>query len=76
MGLQEDWCPENSEGHYGGMVSLKMALAKSINTVSAKLMHRVGPHQVIDLVKKLGVDTKKHPRSTVHRPGHGRPQPL
>ncbi len=61
MGLQEDWCPENSGGDYGGMVSLKMALAKSINTVSAKLMHRVGPHQVIDLVKKLGVDTRNIP---------------
>ncbi|MGB3775372.1 MAG: transglycosylase domain-containing protein [Leeuwenhoekiella sp.] len=61
MGLKEDWCPDNSGGEYGGMVSLKSALARSINTVSAKLMHKVGPRPVIDLAKKLGVDTKDIP---------------
>ncbi|HEA28619.1 MAG TPA: penicillin-binding protein [Leeuwenhoekiella sp.] len=58
MGLKEDWCPDNSGGEYGGMVTLKSALARSINTVSAKLMHKVGPRPVIDLVAKLGVDTR------------------
>jgi len=61
MGLEEDWCPDNSGGEYGGMVSLKSALARSINTVSAKLMHKVGPRPVIDLAKKLGVDTRNIP---------------
>ena len=61
MGLLENWCPENSGGDYGGMVSLKSALANSINTISAKLMHKVGPRPVIDLVGKLGVDTRNIP---------------
>ena len=61
MGLTENWCPENSGGEYGGMVSLKSALAKSINTVSAKLMHKVGPRPVIDLAAKLGIDTRDIP---------------
>ncbi len=61
MGLQENWCPDNSGGEYGGMVSLKSALAKSINTVSAKLMHKVGPRPVIDLAAKLGIDTRDIP---------------
>ncbi len=61
MGLTENWCPENSGGEYGGMVSLKSALAKSINTVSAKLMHKVGPRPVIDLANKLGIDTRDIP---------------
>ncbi|WP_031426563.1 penicillin-binding protein 1A [Flavimarina sp. Hel_I_48] len=61
MGLEKDWCPDNSGGEYGGMVSLKSALARSINTVSAKLMHKVGPRPVIDLAKKLGVDTRNIP---------------
>ena len=61
MGAQKDWCPENSSGGYGGMVTLKMALANSINTVSARLMHRVGPQPVIDLIQKLGVDTEHIP---------------
>lgn len=61
MGAQKDWCPENSSGGYGGMVTLKSALANSINTVSARLMHRVGPQTVIDLIEKLGVDTENIP---------------
>ncbi len=61
MGTQSDWCPVNSSGGYRGMVTLKEALANSINTVSARLMHRVGPNTVIDLIKKLGVDTKEIP---------------
>ncbi|WP_416445504.1 penicillin-binding protein 1A [Leeuwenhoekiella sp. A16] len=60
-GVAEDWCPENSSGGYGGMVTLKSALANSINTISARLMDRVGPQPVIDLIEKLGIDTKNIP---------------
>jgi len=49
------WTPKNSNSEYRGMVTLKRALALSINTVSAKLIDRVGPDAVIDLTKKLGV---------------------
>jgi penicillin-binding protein 1A len=55
-GLLEPWTPKNSGGKYGGMVSLKQALAQSINTVTARLIDRVGPKPVIDLVSKMGVD--------------------
>ena len=61
MGNTKDWCPENSSGEMGGMVTLKTALAESINTVSARLMHRVGPRPVIELLDKLGVDTQNIP---------------
>jgi penicillin-binding protein 1A len=37
------------------MVTLKRALANSINTVSAKLMDKVGPEAVVELTHKLGV---------------------
>ncbi|MEH6407677.1 MAG: transglycosylase domain-containing protein [Leeuwenhoekiella sp.] len=60
-GVAEDWCPENSSGGYGGMVTLKSALANSINTISARLMDRVGPQPVLDLIEKLGVDVKNIP---------------
>jgi penicillin-binding protein 1A len=52
------WSPRNSTGEFKGMVTMKNALANSINTVSAKLMDRVGPNAVIDLAKELGVTTK------------------
>lgn len=56
--VTETWTPRNSNGSYRGMTTLSSALANSINTVSAKLIDQVGPDAVIDLVKKLGVDSK------------------
>lgn len=56
--VTENWEPRNSDGRYRGMVSLKKALANSINTVSAKLIDRTGPDAVISLVRKLGVNSE------------------
>lgn len=53
--VTESWTPKNSDNKYRGMVTLKKALANSINTVSAKLMDKVGPEAVVALTKKLGV---------------------
>ena len=53
-----DWEPKNSDNRYRGMVTLKRGLANSINTVSAKLMDKVGPAAVVDLAHKLGVKSE------------------
>lgn len=59
--LLQPWTPRNSGNSYGGMVTLKYALANSINTITARLIDRVGPEPVIDLIKKMGVDTENIP---------------
>ena len=41
---------------YGGFRTLKNSLANSVNTVSARLIDKVGPQPVIDLAKNLGVE--------------------
>ena len=56
FGNPEAWTPKNSDGQYGGSRTLKNALAFSINTITARLMDKVGPQPVVDLVKKLGVE--------------------
>lgn len=56
--VTETWTPNNSNGEYRGMVTLKKALALSINTVSAKLIDQTGPKAVVDLTHKLGVKTE------------------
>ena len=56
--VTETWTPNNSDHQYRGMVTLKKALALSINTVSAKLIDKVGPDAVIELTHKLGVKSK------------------
>lgn len=58
-GNTKDWTPKDSNGDYGSMMSLKDALAKSKNTISARLMDEVGPQPVIDLAKRLGINTKE-----------------
>ena len=55
--VTEDWEPRNSDQRYRGMVTLKKALANSINTISAKLMDKVGPEAVVEMTHKLGVQS-------------------
>lgn len=55
-GNPEPWTAKNSDGKYGGFKTLKNALANSTNTITARLMDKVGPQPVIDMAKNLGVE--------------------
>ncbi|WP_010180563.1 transglycosylase domain-containing protein [Aquimarina agarilytica] len=55
FGSTEDWTPKNSGDKYGGYLTLKNALAKSVNTVTARIMGRIGPVPVVRLAKKMGI---------------------
>ncbi len=55
FGSTEDWTPKNSGDKYGGYLTLKDALAKSINTITARIMGRIGPVPVVRLAKKMGI---------------------
>lgn len=53
------WTPRNSnDAHEGEMVSLKWALANSVNYVSAYLIKRYSPQAVVDLIRKLGITSE------------------
>ncbi len=59
---QPDWCPKNSpHAREGEMVTLKWALANSINWVSAYLMKQGSPEQVISIARKMGVTSPIDP---------------
>jgi len=60
-GNQNDWSPRNSDNEYEGMLTLKSALALSVNTISARLIDKIGPKPVIEMLDKLGVDTREIP---------------
>jgi len=64
--VTEDWEPRNSDQKYRGMVTLKRALANSINTVSAKLIDKTGPEAVVELTHKLGVPLKFRHNPQLH----------
>jgi penicillin-binding protein 1A len=55
-GNPEEWCPKNSGEKYGNIRTLKNALANSVNTVTARLMDKIGPQPVIDLANSLGIE--------------------
>jgi penicillin-binding protein 1A len=53
------WTPRNSSRDKNGeMVTLKWALAQSVNWVSAYLMKRFSPLAVIQMAKKMGITTE------------------
>jgi penicillin-binding protein 1A len=54
------WCPENYKGpktrqQYMGAVSVRTAVAKSLNSVSVKLAAQVGVDEVIRTMRALGI---------------------
>ncbi len=57
-GVTEDWTPKNSDGKYTGYFSLKKALAKSVNTISARLIDRIGPKPIVRLARRSGVTSE------------------
>ncbi len=56
-GIPEAWTPDNSSEKYGGMLTLKEGLAGSINTISANLIDKVAPENVVRLAKAAGIET-------------------
>ena len=54
-GNPEAWSPKNADGNYGGDKTLTDALANSVNTITARLMDKVGPQPVADLARRLGI---------------------
>ena len=57
-GLPEDWTPKNATPEYGGTLTLKKALAKSTNVVTATLIDQVTPTNVVRLAKNMGVENE------------------
>lgn len=49
------WAPRNDNGQYQGPMALRTALAKSVNTVAARLTLKVGPARVANTARRLGI---------------------
>ena len=51
------WAPENYDGKFRGPMTLKDALAKSINTIAAQLADQVTPEAVVQTAKRMGINS-------------------
>jgi penicillin-binding protein 1A len=49
------WSPENYSREYRGRVTLREALATSLNTVAVRLGQEVGPRNVVRMAQRLGI---------------------
>jgi len=55
------WRPHNYDGKYYGRVTLKTALAKSLNCAAIRLAANVGVNNVIEMAKRLGIRSRLQP---------------
>jgi penicillin-binding protein 1A len=55
------WSPENATGKYLGPVTLRNALAYSLNTVSGRLAIDVGPEKVVEAAMRMGISSPMTP---------------
>ncbi len=49
------WSPRNDNGQYTGEITLRRALAQSVNTVAVRLNQDVGRGRTIEVARRLGV---------------------
>jgi penicillin-binding protein 1A len=59
------WRPENYNREYFGAVTLRQALAMSLNTVSIRLTLEVGPQAVVRTAYRLGIASKLEPNASI-----------
>jgi penicillin-binding protein 1A len=55
------WTPKNYDGKYYGAVTLKTALAKSLNAATVRLADQVGVNNIIETARRLGVRSDLQP---------------
>ncbi len=58
FGIPKDWIVHNSGDKYGDPRTMKNALANSINVISARLIDRVSPSNVVKLARSMGIKSK------------------
>jgi len=56
----KEWTPKNYEGQEYGTVTLRTALAKSINTATVNLLSEIGFDMPIQVGKDLGIELKPY----------------
>lgn len=63
-GMDEDgslWTPQNYEGRWYGMVTVRKALEMSINIPTIKILDKVSPYRAMIYAKRLGITSELHP---------------
>jgi penicillin-binding protein 1A len=70
------WRPQNSPAEYDGPIRMRVALGKSKNVVSVRLLRGVGLDNVIDHIARFGFQRDEIPRDETLSLGSGSHTPL
>jgi penicillin-binding protein 1A len=55
------WSPKNADGKIGGKLTLRRALANSVNMITAQVIKAIGPEVVAEYAYKMGIESKLDP---------------
>lgn len=70
------WEPKNYDGSTGGPVRMRVALTKSLNLVSVRILQGIGPYYARDYIRRFGFDPTRHPPYLTMALGAGGVTPL
>jgi penicillin-binding protein 1A len=72
----EAWQPKNFDNTYDGPMRMRLALTKSKNLVSIRILQAITPQYAQDYISKFGFDPDKHPAYLTMALGAGSATPL
>lgn len=55
------WTPENFDRTFGGLTTLREGLKRSLNLIASRLILEIGPRNVADYAKRIGISTEVRP---------------
>ncbi|MFA0961762.1 penicillin-binding protein 1A [Roseivirga sp. BDSF3-8] len=56
------WTPDNYSGRFSGEeYTLRQGLARSLNSIAAFVMQKVGPESVVNMARRLGIESSLDP---------------
>ncbi len=75
-GMEQAWRPKEDEDSFYGPVRLRVAMAKSINLVSVRLMREIGADYTWNYVQRFGFDKSQLPQDLTMALGTAELSPL
>jgi len=59
------WHPKDYAGKYQGMMTIREALAESINSIAVQLSESVGRQRVLEMAQRLGITSEMNPDPSI-----------
>ena len=72
----EDWEPRNYDNRFDGPLRVRVALSRSKNLVTVRVLQAIGPQYAQDYIARFGFDPKLHPPYLTMGLGAGAASPL